>query len=183
MMLDDLSTILQKTDHCCLLQQPAAKFFTLTFGEIATMITNLVIAFVLQHYLASRSEVRRAENRILAAQIEDAFYAIRECQQGFQACIGKKPTKDVEQSIIAAVECISSKLSELAIALGLSHCKDMEPEIDQIISSFLQYKRALTGNNFPNRKFTTLDQADSQVMQSQMTKKLQSLLFRIGKHR
>lgn len=189
-MLELLGLILQTSAPCCPVRQGwtgMALDGTITVGEIANILANILIAILiavmLTHFLAARSEARRTENSILAGHIQDAFDAIRKCQQRFSISIGRKPNKDEAQEIVGAVEHISSALAELEIALEFSHCSDMKSCCDSITTSFLQYKRSLTGNSFPNRKFTQIDQGEADEFQRRMKKELHSMLFKIGRHR
>jgi hypothetical protein len=152
--------------------------------ELATLLVSAFIAFFLQYYLASRVTDRRAEKNLLIANLRDVLLALRSCRDTFISCYESgKITEESRRQILMLVRGLSNTLDTLNTAISMSRCSKLAEEYPHLMELYLNYKIALTGGKFPSKPYAADSFSDHDRTHRALNTGLQSLLFKINRHR
>ena len=150
-------------------------------ADILTIIVNLSIAIVIQHYLARRGFRSKGENDFFSSRIDDIEEELRRVHGFFMSIAGRPLRKEETDVIEVSIERQTVLVGALEEAIPLSHCKHLDPHARLVSSAFLAYKAVLTGGNFPTTTYSGFDQTDAERCRAKYAKELCTLRFAILK--
>lgn len=154
-----------------------------SFGDLFNFVNIIVFAFLLQHYVQKRFGDKRVEKDHIISLITEANTWLGNSREKFIACYNKKRkiSKTDEQEIIALLRNLANSLEEIKVALRAckydSELKLFEQSIDSL---YLEYKRNVTGGNFPTKAYDGNDFNDEETTYQKLRSKLLSFVFEIN---
>jgi len=149
--------------------------------EAIVLVVNLLIAFSLQSFFATRINDLRAEKNVLIAECTEIIRLLREVGDLTDTQFRRAPIYgDVGFAIVSEFRRIANAITELQSCISMSQLRSLNGSLNTIWSDFFALKAAATGGGFPSSSYTVHQRGSQQRLLRALTTKIQRLIFALN---
>jgi hypothetical protein len=152
--------------------------------EAITLATNLLIAFYIQRYFATRMNDLRAEKNILIEFCKNTIKLIDEARYLTDPLfLNKTIDEDSSLKILSSYRRVANSLTELEEGLNLCDIQAFRKSVQPLWEDFFALKMAATGDSFPSKGYAVEQRASQDRLYRTLVRKLRILIFEINNAR
>jgi hypothetical protein len=148
--------------------------------DLALLFVNLFIAVFLQYYLATQITDLRAEKNLLIDEIRESASMLKRIRE---YCDRDKLAPEEKRLVLPLLRTFANSLEGLETALMRSQLAHLLDSFQSLKNAYFNYKSVLTGGNFPNKILQADARSDHNRAYRNLNSEIQSLVFKINKHR
>ena len=151
-------------------------------GDLFNFVNTIIFAFLLQQYFQKRFGDKRVEKDHIISLIKEANNWLENSRNKFIVCYDKgKITKADEQEIKALLRNVANSFEEVKVSLRECKYDNELNYFEQAADSlYLEYKRNVTGGNFPTKPYDGNDFNEEETTYQKLRSKLISIIFKIN---
>lgn len=152
--------------------------------EAVTLAINLLIAFFLQRYFATRINDLRAEKNVLIDASKEIIRILSEVQERTGAQYHKAAIEEENRfAILAGFRRISNAITDLEDSVEMSHVGSVKQSFSAIWSHYYSLKVAATGGGFPSKGYTIQQRNAQEILFRRLKTGCRRLIFKINEAR
>jgi hypothetical protein len=149
--------------------------------EAITLVTNLLIAFFLQRFIATRINDRRAEKNVLIDASTEIISLLSETLEQTDAQFQKSSINDEDRvAIISGLRRIANAIYDLQESINMSHLESVRELINDIWPQYYRLKAVATGGGFPSRGYSIHQRNLQQLAIRSLSTTFRGLIFAIN---
>jgi hypothetical protein len=151
-------------------------------GDVLNFVNTIIFAFLLQQYFQKRFGDKRVEKDHIISLIKEANSWLENSRSKFVSCYDKgKITKADEQEVKALIRNLANSLEEIKVSLKeCKYANELNYFEQSTDSLYLEYKRNITGGNFPAKPYDGNDFNEEETTYQKLRSKLLSFIFKIN---
>lgn len=150
--------------------------------EVFNFIVALVVAFLFQAYFQKRFGNKRAEKDHIIDLIKETVLYLKDARTVFNLCYEKKRiTKDNEKEIKALLRNLINSVTQTKEVIIFCGYKNEESKCKEIESLYIDFKRALTGGNFPTKPYDGENFSDAETSYGKLTNAINQLRINLNR--
>jgi hypothetical protein len=152
--------------------------------EAVTLATNLLIAFFLQRFVATKINDLRAEKNVLISEVSASIQILNELREKTsQQLLKSSITKEDRFAIIAGFRRAANAINDAQVCAEMSHLKSITKDFPGVWGDFFELKALATGRSFPSKGYTIDEQTSQDRLFRALTTNLRRLIFKINEAR
>jgi hypothetical protein len=149
--------------------------------EAITLVVNLLIAFFLQRFIATRINDLRAEKNVLIEESTEIIRLLNEVHELTDAQFNKLLiVVEDKDAIIIGFRRIANAITDLQESIKLSHIGSTAEYFDDIWSDYRYLKAIATGDFFPSKGYSILQRISQEKLFRSLKTRCQRLIFTIN---
>jgi len=132
---------------------PKLKFsYEVSLAQILNIFLTLAVAFLFQYYLKQRTDSRKAEKDLVAAQIKAAIENLAVVRKTFLDCYEAKSIKHASL-LTTQLRNLSNAINLVEVVVDAANLQQDGKLLKEITSLYIRYKKTLTGKPFPKTPY------------------------------
>ncbi len=149
--------------------------------EAITLVTNLLIVFVLQRFITTRINDLRAEKNVLIDASKEIIRLLNEVCERTDAQLQKASVDDEDRfAIISGFRRIANAITDLEDGVAMSHLGSLKQLFPDIWSGYYALKGDATGGGFPSKGYSIPQRNSQQLLFRSLKKSCRCLIFKIN---
>lgn len=154
---------------------------TITSADVLNWAIVLIVATILQSYWQRNYSDRRIEKNLLIDQVKEVLTVLRDVRALFTTCYGKaRVSEDDKRAMLGLLKNLSNGINFLEKALRRHKGRFRGVDLQEAKVYYLDYKRVLTGRNFPSRPYSGELYNEQEDAYRALRERFQETMFQIN---
>lgn len=151
-------------------------------GDVLNFSATAFFALLVGSYLQKSYGDKRVEKDQLINQTKESLSFLRESKEIFNSCYEKKEiSKDNQKILLALLRNLINSITQTKNCLEICKYKKDSQSAEKLKEIYKEYKRALTGGNFPAKPYDGADFNSVETNYGRLFAALNQLIFDINR--